>query len=291
VNPVPYRVELLAMLVALAGCNTVFGLQPTEHVTGPDFDLDGVPDELDNCWMVANDQHDEDNDTIGDACDNCPLFANARQQDEGDGDGVGDDCDPRPTTDGDCLLLFDSFNSSKFTAHWQQLGSGDVRQQEGYVELASLAILAQSDTGGPVVGASAQLVGHATPHDAGRVRIIIDAADATIGMSCGASMESGMETVDVAIDNGTSNSGRSEAFLSQPVFDALALRIVTYKSTAPTTIIECTAEHGVAFKYLLDFRNFVTAPATTAVFVDATTFRLDAISIYAFDTCPPAVMR
>ena len=60
----------------------------------PDKDLDGIPDEQDNCQDLANPmQEDRDKDGIGDACDNCPDVANRLQQDS-NGDGTGDDCEP-----------------------------------------------------------------------------------------------------------------------------------------------------------------------------------------------------
>ena len=58
-----------------------------------DFDLDGVPDDRDNCARTANpDQTDADLDGVGDACDNCGLSSNPDQADE-DADGLGDACD------------------------------------------------------------------------------------------------------------------------------------------------------------------------------------------------------
>ena len=85
----------------------------------PDFDCDGIDDDVDpdddgdsvedgrdNCLFLPNmDQTDTDEDGQGDACDqdddgdglndeldNCPLTSNACQYDE-DGDGVGEACD------------------------------------------------------------------------------------------------------------------------------------------------------------------------------------------------------
>ena len=86
---------LLMAALALAGCG--------------DMDLDGVPDEEDNCPFVANpEQADSDANGVGDTCqfvpkdtdgdgvddsqDNCRYAVNAGQAD-GDGDGVGDACD------------------------------------------------------------------------------------------------------------------------------------------------------------------------------------------------------
>lgn len=60
---------------------------------GPDTDLDGVIDSLDNCPLVYNpDQLDADGDGIGSACDNCPVVPNVLQEDA-DSDDVGDSCD------------------------------------------------------------------------------------------------------------------------------------------------------------------------------------------------------
>jgi hypothetical protein len=100
---------------------------------GLDTDGDGIPDSVDNCPYVANqDQADSDGDGIGDACDdcptdpnktapgicgcgvadtdsdndgvadckdNCPTVGNADQADM-DGDGIGDVCDPDRDGDG-----------------------------------------------------------------------------------------------------------------------------------------------------------------------------------------------
>ena len=67
-----------------------------------DSDLDGIPDESDNCPQEANtDQADADGDETGDVCDNCPQAANNDQLDT-DGDGIGDTCDncqQEPNTD------------------------------------------------------------------------------------------------------------------------------------------------------------------------------------------------
>ncbi len=79
-----------------------------------DTDLDGIPDDVDNCKLAANpDQSDLDADGLGDACDddidgdgianevdNCPFFANPSQTDS-NGNGIGDECEPEADGDGD----------------------------------------------------------------------------------------------------------------------------------------------------------------------------------------------
>lgn len=97
---------------------SLLGGQINLYVEG-DQDIDGVPDEEDNCPTAINpDQTDTDNDGLGDACDpdaegdgildhvdNCPTVANPGQEDS-DGDGVGDACDtanePVPLAKDDC---------------------------------------------------------------------------------------------------------------------------------------------------------------------------------------------
>jgi Thrombospondin type 3 repeat len=88
-------VSRLAVLLAVAACNSVPGLDPTADDPGPDQDDDSIPDTADNCPTIANpDQRDLDGDGLGDVCDSCPTH---RPTQDRDGDGIDDACDP-------CLL-------------------------------------------------------------------------------------------------------------------------------------------------------------------------------------------
>ena len=71
----------LLALVSLAGCDIVLGLE--ENPRGPDNALESAT-------------HDEDGDDTPDRFDLCPHVP--VPQTDVDGDGIGDDCDPRPTT-------------------------------------------------------------------------------------------------------------------------------------------------------------------------------------------------
>jgi len=82
-----------------------------EAIAAADADGDSIPDEADNCPLLANaDQADLDTDGVGNACDNCLLTGNADQADsnangvgdvcewpDADADGVPDDVDDCPT--------------------------------------------------------------------------------------------------------------------------------------------------------------------------------------------------
>ena len=68
----------------------------TDSCSGPDFDGDGVPDDLDNCVYQYNPgQEDLDGDGVGDACDNCPRIYNPIQEDTypPQTNGCGDACE------------------------------------------------------------------------------------------------------------------------------------------------------------------------------------------------------
>ncbi len=112
--------RLLGMVLLLAGCNQLLGIDDVTAQQDPlrDTDGDGTPDIEDNCPSVANpDQTDSDGDNRGDACDEvcnasdvdsdhdgtpdncdlCPTVPTAGQHDE-DSDGIGDECDNCPAT-------------------------------------------------------------------------------------------------------------------------------------------------------------------------------------------------
>jgi Thrombospondin type 3 repeat len=96
------------MLVVLAGCNSLLGIDDVsvEKTAVSDTDGDSIPDSLDNCPLVANpDQADSDHDGIGNACDACGTGIDT------DHDGTDDGCDPclkGPQIDEDGDGVFDA---------------------------------------------------------------------------------------------------------------------------------------------------------------------------------------
>jgi hypothetical protein len=105
-----------------------------------DFDDDGVPDDQDNCPLIANaDQANLDGDLSGDACDsdidgdgiansedNCPQLA-LPVQDDLDGDSLGNGCDD--DDDGDGVADVDDncpLNANPEQADFDGDGDGDA---------------------------------------------------------------------------------------------------------------------------------------------------------------------
>jgi hypothetical protein len=93
-----------------------------------DVDGDGIPNARDRCPEVADPaQHDEDGDGFGDLCDVCPTVSDPEQLDQGElaaisfNDGVGDACDPRPSTGGDRIGALHTFAADNAAA-W--IGAG-----------------------------------------------------------------------------------------------------------------------------------------------------------------------
>ena len=82
--PVSYQRWSLLLLPLCLACVAV---------DAEDIDGDGIPNVLDNCVEIKNqNQEDNDADTIGDLCDNCEDLSNTDQSDV-DSDGTGDVCD------------------------------------------------------------------------------------------------------------------------------------------------------------------------------------------------------
>lgn len=131
-----------------------------EVVEELDTDLDGVPDDSDNCPQVSNaGQANADGDSYGDACDSCPLDDNEDQADS-DLDGYGDACDLCPEDsddqlDSDLDGYGDACDNCVATANPDQAdnnmnGIGDLCEPTGEVifVLGSPASVAHQGTAG-----------------------------------------------------------------------------------------------------------------------------------------------
>ena len=103
-------IRALTLLFVLSGCDRVYGLDRAPADAAPDAAFDADP----TCHPVG---HDEDHDCIPDDLDTCPGIPNDQTRDS-DKDGVGDACDPFPTMDGDRLLEFVSFAEPDAAQRW-----------------------------------------------------------------------------------------------------------------------------------------------------------------------------
>lgn len=100
--------RLILLLVGVAGCNQIFGVDETglrEYFDAKprpdadprvDLDNDGIKDVADPCIAPETDALiNSDGDTLPNGGDSCPFDSAA--QPDGDSDGIGDACDPEPT--------------------------------------------------------------------------------------------------------------------------------------------------------------------------------------------------
>ncbi len=158
------RVVICAVVLATAGCNAVFGLDPVglddgdgrgpgldggdadaggrdaaaiDTPAGSDSDGDGHADDADNCPALANPhQDDADVDGTGDVCDLCPGSFDGSTPINVDNDQLGDLCgDPSPSSK-QCVAWFDGFGTGRTAARYAsppghgtwQIGGGTARQ-------------------------------------------------------------------------------------------------------------------------------------------------------------------
>jgi hypothetical protein len=294
------RIWVLAGSLLLAGCNRVFDVSTTELVPDADLDHDGdgVDDTIDNCAELANPtQLDVDGDTVGDECDNCPLVANTLQPDEGDVDGIGDDCDPHPTTQQDCLVLLDRFqDESTFAADWERVvvagDTPEIRVKADGLDITPngtnpVALLARVD-GARLSGAfDVQLLGtHPSPDPGSYALVLANASGLDDYVGCGLwnpSEPSILATAVVA----ASPSGVSAFFTTNPVRQDLSLRLT--RKNASTI---CAGEHGVGNATVTTKLQSAPTDGAAGLYVKLQRLHVTAIAIYAAaTTCKPPLLR
>lgn len=288
----------LAGLLALSACNQLLGIDPTQPIDipdAPDGDNDTVADELDNCRDVPNpSQSDVDKDGFGDICDNCPLIANALQTNLGDPDAVGDVCDPNPRSDGDCLLLFDSFaNPAELTAHWQVAPAqyaSSVTANPGVVSIAAtptrVLVFSKEITAGAVAVQAAASKAVA----AGQAGVAIATAeDVKNGFRCWLAIDI---TNQFALWAQIDSIPASNPLSGPPIAPDLVLRLALPNNPTQGDVLQCRADFGVAVGSTQKSEPF-PAPSGTAigVFSMLETLDLHAIAIYGTAPCPPPIVR
>jgi hypothetical protein len=117
--------RLVLVLPLVAGCNWLYDLESTRAI---EIGVDAPPD-----------LGDEDLDGAPNEFDNCPGIANADQRDT-DGDKVGDVCDISPTRPGEHIVARYMFNHQTIDpTEWSGTGWSF---QDGYVEQPTLGATA-----------------------------------------------------------------------------------------------------------------------------------------------------
>lgn len=165
--------RLLAVVVALSGCDRVLGFDTVRLPGDANADV--------NCAALV----DFDHDCVADDVDNCPANPNPDQLDVMDSDGVGDACDPHPQRPGDSIAWFTTFPdptaaqaewTALFGAHWQfapgMLVHTDLMTDPG----GYLQRVAASSGAGFTIEAGFTFHAYGTVTDASRLAVWMDAS-------------------------------------------------------------------------------------------------------------------
>jgi len=124
------ELSVLAIALAVAGCNSVLGLDPTIAADAapttdapppePDLDRDGILDVIDPCIATAGDATaDSESDAQDNTTDDCPFDATLGPN--ADGDDIQDQCDPFPSLGGDRIRCVMAFGNPGLNARlWRQ---------------------------------------------------------------------------------------------------------------------------------------------------------------------------
>jgi hypothetical protein len=250
------RVVGAVAFIALAGCNSVFGIERTKPLPDApppaDRDEDGVADAVDNCIDVANsDQGDVDDDRVGDVCDNCPLVANRSQEATGDSDPVGDACDAHPDVGTDCLVVFERFHDpAAFAQNWQVITTSAtppaVDVTAGAVTVTPADALAVALVERNLTGlVDTELLARATI-TRGEIYAASNVTVAGTGFQCGIQYSSAVDTLRIAVRRADAGASATSvrAMSDEPVDDRVYLRLAA--PPTPQDSIRCVADHGLA---------------------------------------------
>jgi hypothetical protein len=297
------------LVLALAGCNAVLGVDKTSKAPPLDTDGDTVADADDNCPGDPNlDQNDVDGDGIGDICDNCPLVANPDQTADYDHDGVGDRCDPHPVMVADCLILLDTFaDPSAFPGDWKivsKSASPSVRPAVHAVSVdptvagAPIGLLANDASGAPLVGVYDVQVAAFTTLSMTSPGISavsnVTQLPATDGYSCSVT-HTGNEIFEVTASELAPNGVTQTDLLSTSHVDTDLLLRLTCENGNGSQILRCRADYGVAVgaATTMTAANVLTS-GSPGVIVGTDKAKLAAIAIYQLATpqgCPATIYR
>ena len=290
----------VAWLLVMTACNRAFDIVPTEpQPDAPpplDSDADGTIDLNDNCPLLANDQSDEDHDLVGDRCDNCPLVSNPSQDLEGDADAVGTACDPHPETDGDCLVLFDSFTDpDRFAATWSSYGTTPpaFETRPGSVTVTPtdtnlVALVARDDLGVLLSGMFDTQLAATLPLSEGSALYASSniPAGTTYGYGCGLYWPTGarrsVASRDSSLQDGTTIV--TPALFGEAVTTAAVMRLTVASPAVPA--IGCRTEYGTAVGSSRFDPVKIRTDGAPGVVVSREAATLDAIAFYRVQSAP-----
>ena len=189
-----------------------------------DTDKDGVPDNVDNCKTVANnDQLDEDGDKIGDACDLCPQVSDTGA--DTDGDHIGDACDPNSGVH-DTVWLWNGFAAGlpawSRSDHWTAAAGNVVTTSPGNTTMDGEYLVTQFTTSAPLDNFSAtmtvqvtQEMGSKGDHSVG-IEIWDNASNVQKGVDCGLDQGNGGTNSVVYLSDDFNNLNKSADYPWKP---------------------------------------------------------------------------
>ncbi|MCE9577616.1 MAG: hypothetical protein K8W52_30985 [Deltaproteobacteria bacterium] len=247
------RPVVLALGLALGGCNAILGLSPTTEIdAGPVGGIDAAADAGTIDAGLCTSRFDEDSDGVANDCDNCPTVVNADQADRDEnnqGDGVGNACDPHPLVRGDAITLFHGFDDGGEVADWTTVGTWTVLDGDYAMSTSGLtavgALAPGVHVGGRVV--TTAVLTQATDMRTQYVGLVIAGDGGTVphGYTCTLVLESGKAVLNInRVDAGFVTAiAKSDVGAT---FDGV--HTLAFDHRPATGILSCTLDNDITIE-------------------------------------------